>query len=310
MSAYNQSLSKIVNWMNLIWSDDALSPHARLIACCLRSFMNDNNDLAFPSLSTLSKRTKLSRPSVIKFINELSDEGWIRSIKLSDKKTSNRYQASFPERYKAAFKAADKAFNEELEQHKVVKDVYHPSKGDLLGVVKDVYPNKQSNKQTNKQSKPTHREPPPEAHPVFQNPPKPKVQKNFVAEDWRPKQAITDQLLASYSHEGLSLEYIELKRNEFVEWWNNCTHHSSTPDTSYRNFVQRGWVKFDRANYLRLKAAESQLERQNVYLDNAKARTDKDFDPLNALSDAFDKVVRTKTRDITTTQAICDRSWA
>lgn len=131
----------MVNWLNCIWSSD-LHPTSKYMACYLRRFMNDFNDMAWPSLRRMESETGLTRPTVVKYLKNLESNGWL--VKDGSKHSSMTYIAVLP-------KVAIEAVNQINHTDEVVKDVNQGGKGDLPQVVNDVYPNKQENKQTNKQ---------------------------------------------------------------------------------------------------------------------------------------------------------------
>ena len=99
--------------------------------------MNANHDIAWPSISKIQGETGLSRPTVIKYLDELENRQFIQRDKVS--RTSTTYIAIFP-----------KAFQDRLNSLTskgalLVKELNQTSKGALPEVVKEVYPNKQKN---------------------------------------------------------------------------------------------------------------------------------------------------------------------
>jgi hypothetical protein len=85
----------VVDWLNTIWSTD-LPSYSKLLACYLRRFMNDEKDMAWPSLARIEGETGLSHATVLKYLGVLEDEGWL--VKQSGNfTTSNTYFASLPE---------------------------------------------------------------------------------------------------------------------------------------------------------------------------------------------------------------------
>ena len=82
------------NWVKLILKTD-LPSNAKYIALYLSTYMNMNQDMAFPSLKRIEGETGLSHPSVLKYLKLLETEGWI--VKQSgDRVTSNRYWVNIP----------------------------------------------------------------------------------------------------------------------------------------------------------------------------------------------------------------------
>jgi hypothetical protein len=57
--------------------DSTLSQHAMLVRFYLARCANQERE-AWPSLNTIAKRCKISKPTAIKALRELEDQGWIR----------------------------------------------------------------------------------------------------------------------------------------------------------------------------------------------------------------------------------------
>ena len=85
----------VVAWMNTIWKTD-LPSNSKLIACYLRSYMNDKKDIAWPSYATITGETGLSKATVAKYLNVLDEEGWIARNRGHQGKNTE-YIATIPE---------------------------------------------------------------------------------------------------------------------------------------------------------------------------------------------------------------------
>jgi len=99
----------VFNWEQVIKKAD-LPANAKYIAFYLGTFMNAENDMAWPSLKRIEHETKLTRPTILKYIDVLVDEGFLikgKRVHTSQggEQLHNTYLVSIPE--------------------KVVKDVYH-----------------------------------------------------------------------------------------------------------------------------------------------------------------------------------------
>jgi hypothetical protein len=82
------------NWRKLILQTDMKHP-AKYLALYLSTYMNDHQDMAWPSLKRIEGETGLSHPTVLKWLNFLCEEGWL--IKESGSRTeSNRYHINVP----------------------------------------------------------------------------------------------------------------------------------------------------------------------------------------------------------------------
>lgn len=139
--------------------------------------------------------------------------------------------------------------------------------------------------------------------------------KQQLEHNWQPSKEIIEALLFSYQSDGMTADHIEIKRFDFIDWWNKPSNRQTqSADGAFRRFVAQGWIKYDKKNYLQSKAAELSVERQQVYLDSAKQKTGK-FDPIDSLSNGFDRMIkkqdgRRATKTVTTIEALTDRSWA
>jgi len=70
----------IFNWRILIFKAD-INYHAKYIACYLSTYMNEHGDNCFPSIDRIAHESGVSRPTVIKYIQELKEKGWLESKK-------------------------------------------------------------------------------------------------------------------------------------------------------------------------------------------------------------------------------------
>ena len=133
----------LINWMECVWKSD-LTSHAKYVACYLRKFMNSNHDIAWPSISRIQSETGLSRPTVIKYLNELEVREFIQRDK--GVRNSTTYIATLPKNF-------EKQLNSLTSKGDLlVKELNQTSKRDLPPLVKEVYPNKQENITKNKTS--------------------------------------------------------------------------------------------------------------------------------------------------------------
>lgn len=138
-----------------------MPPLQKLLAFYLATFMNDEQAVAWPSLSRICKECNLSRPSVVKHLAGLEASGWL--LKEATFQSSNRYHAIIPSDRlglpvkKNGQKVIHRVVNEVNYHSKgVVNEVNHPSKGGLLSLVNEVNPNiSVNNSENNKQNKPS-----------------------------------------------------------------------------------------------------------------------------------------------------------
>ncbi|AUR84361.1 winged helix-turn-helix DNA-binding domain protein [Vibrio phage 1.054.O._10N.261.52.A1] len=128
----------IINWMNCIWLTD-LPSNSKYLACYLRKFMNDNQDMAWPSYARMIEETGLSRATVAKYLKLLEQEGWIQRERENGENTT--YIAKLPLALEQGVKNLDSSLTE------LVQQVNGGSLGDELPLVRQLNTNKQVNKQ-------------------------------------------------------------------------------------------------------------------------------------------------------------------
>jgi hypothetical protein len=130
------------NWVKCVMKDDSLPSPARHLALYYSTFMNMNQDVAWPSLNRIMSETGYTKPTVIKHNEILSEKGWLK-IEPGGPEKTNKYQISFPSKVEEVVKEINHYPN------RVVKEINQGGKGDLPGVVKEVYPNNNSNNNLN-----------------------------------------------------------------------------------------------------------------------------------------------------------------
>ena len=64
------------NWRQLVLKSD-LPPNSKYIALYLSTFMNEQHDMAWPSLRRIEHETGLTRKTVIKHIRIMEESGWL-----------------------------------------------------------------------------------------------------------------------------------------------------------------------------------------------------------------------------------------
>lgn len=69
----------MVHWSD-IFDNETLSPHAKLVYCCLVKYAGKKGE-CFPSIARIKKKTGLARSTVIKAIAELTEKGVVRVTK-------------------------------------------------------------------------------------------------------------------------------------------------------------------------------------------------------------------------------------
>ena len=134
-----------------IWDVDQLSFYEKGVYCLLAKFV-DKNGICWPSLRTLQEMGGISRPKLIKCIQKLDEDGFVKV----SKKKSIYGDADNNQYYLPHLKwdeTVDKGGNSHLlggkpqlpggkqELPQVVTDVNQGGKPQLPGVVNDVYPN-------------------------------------------------------------------------------------------------------------------------------------------------------------------------
>ena len=83
------------SWVKLILKTD-INHHAKYLALYLSTYMNLNQDMAFPSLKRIERETGLGHATVLKYLKLLESEGWLNKESGSSTE-SNRYWVDIPE---------------------------------------------------------------------------------------------------------------------------------------------------------------------------------------------------------------------
>jgi DNA-binding MarR family transcriptional regulator len=150
-------------WTDLLKKSD-LPAISTLLGIYLATYMNGRSNVAWPSLTTITKETRLSRPTVCKHIKILEREGWIEKEKGASR-ASTRYTAIAP----AAALECQPETQQETQQETqtappdglsslttLVKEINQGSKAalpqglsSLTTGVKEVYPNNKGNNKGN-----------------------------------------------------------------------------------------------------------------------------------------------------------------
>lgn len=82
------------NWIKLV-QKSKLPPYAKYLAHYLSTYMNQNQDVAWPSQSRIQTETSLSHSTVLKYLKVLEQEEWIIREK-GNSTTNTRYTINVP----------------------------------------------------------------------------------------------------------------------------------------------------------------------------------------------------------------------
>lgn len=82
------------NWIKLVQKSE-LPPHAKYLAHYLSTYMNQNQDVAWPSQSRIKAETSLSHSTVLKYLKVLETAEWITREK-GNSTTNTRYTINVP----------------------------------------------------------------------------------------------------------------------------------------------------------------------------------------------------------------------
>lgn len=92
------------NWIQLVKKDTSLPPNAKYLCFYLSTFMNAEQNVAWPSMTRISHETGLSKITVRKWVEYLENAGWLVTRKNSHFVTTagggqfqNEYEISIPE---------------------------------------------------------------------------------------------------------------------------------------------------------------------------------------------------------------------
>jgi len=120
----------MLNWRLVIIKSE-LPSNAKFIALYLSTWMNEWGDNCYPSIARISHETGLSKPTVIKYIQVLRDQGWLESRKKGfdgQAWAHNQYYPNVPEKEVKEFNHLSEGGKTESKrrlnsQQKAVKEV-------------------------------------------------------------------------------------------------------------------------------------------------------------------------------------------
>ena len=87
-------MSNYINWRMLIARSRELTFGAKAIGLYLNTFMNDRQDFAWPSIETICGEMGSSKKTVIKYLQELVQKGYLTKEKRFSNSTI--YHATIP----------------------------------------------------------------------------------------------------------------------------------------------------------------------------------------------------------------------
>ena len=90
-----RALNNATSWNLLVWESD-IGAHAKLIACYLRTYMNDYQEIAFPSVAKMAGYCAVSENTVRKALKELCSTGHLIPCGVNLKYGTNQYQIGTP----------------------------------------------------------------------------------------------------------------------------------------------------------------------------------------------------------------------
>lgn len=88
----------VIDWLNTIWETD-LPPSSKLVACCLRRYMNAQNDMAWPSVARITGECGFkSERTTQEHLKTLCSEGWLQ-VKGKSNSGTIIYQTATPAKF-------------------------------------------------------------------------------------------------------------------------------------------------------------------------------------------------------------------
>jgi hypothetical protein len=85
----------VIDWLNTIWETN-LPPSAKLVACCLRRYMNSQNDMAWPAVGRITGECGFKSDRTTQaHLKTLCEEGWLSIVGTGPHGTI-KYQAATP----------------------------------------------------------------------------------------------------------------------------------------------------------------------------------------------------------------------
>lgn len=217
-SGMNSFDFSVINWMNCIWKSK-LPPYCKYLAAYLRKFMNDEQDIAWPSYARIIHETGLSRATVAKYLGVLEQSEWI--IRDHETRNNTTYIATLPKVVFNGLKIMNMAIESGSTSDELVRQLNQSSTPAKPEVVRELNTNKQVNKQTSK--------------PIINNA---KKKSHSIPQEWLPNEKHAESCL----EKGLLI-------NDLVEHFRD--HHISKGskmvdwDAAFRNWI-RNAVKFNK----------------------------------------------------------------
>ena len=126
-----------LNWRQILLDDPDLTFGEKAMGLFLNTYMNDNNDFAFPSIATICGRMNVSNVTAIKHIQGLSEKGYL--IKQKRYGNTTIYYSNVPKERISC------------EESSLLQNLNHSCEESSLTVVKNLHTNNQKNKQSNNQ---------------------------------------------------------------------------------------------------------------------------------------------------------------
>lgn len=226
----------VINWMNCVWKSN-LPPYCKYLASYLRKFMNDEQDIAWPSYARIIHETGLSRATVAKYLGVLEESEWI----IRDHKTRNNttYIATLPKVVFDGLKIMNLAIESGSTPDGLVRQLNQSSTPAKPEVVRELNTNKQCNKQRSNQVNNTA-----------------KKNKHSIPQEWLPneKHAVTcieNNLLINDLVDHFRDHHIS-KGSKMADW-----------DAAFRNWI-RNAIKFSKSNTGKQLAAPQETIQQTA----------------------------------------------
>lgn len=139
--------SRHFQWTELV-IDSGMCSHSKYICLYLATFMNSKTDMAFPGLARMEHELSLSRKTILKYIDEAEQHGYLNVIR-GDRIVPNKYYSRLPKQIRETMVGS---VPRPLPMSEEVVELRAEGSGTQgIKVVEDVHYNKQRNKQRNKQ---------------------------------------------------------------------------------------------------------------------------------------------------------------
>lgn len=128
----------VFKWVKLLLKDTSLKSNSKFIALYLSTYMNESNNIAWPSYARIQHETRLSKSTIAKYLKQLEKSQWIIITRqhvdiqtAGGLQASNRYRIRIPEKVYREEIQLDKGIPSDVSRYTDTKDKVYREKVQL-----------------------------------------------------------------------------------------------------------------------------------------------------------------------------------